>query len=149
MSNQRARSAREPQPEICQPNQPSAACQLYLNNHLEGIKDVIRTSSGEISERLLAVELAVKNDSDVIQSVKSDLKGNGKPGFRQVRDEFAAHQAHHAKVEERTWQVGVGIAGKVALILFNVFLAYTLLTGALSPTNASPTHPVIEHVIHK
>jgi hypothetical protein len=150
MSNQRAKSAREPQPELCNPSQPSAACQLYLQENLEGIKDAIRDSSKEISDRLLSLEIAVNNDSLEILAVKKDLTGNGKPGFRQVRDEFAAHKAHHAKIEERTWQVGMGIAGKVALILFNVFLAYVLFAGALAPakTHSTPAKPVIEHVIH-
>ena len=126
--------------------QPSAACQLYLNNHLEGIKDVIRESSSQISERLQAVEILIQADHDEIMAVKADLLGNGKKGFRQVRDEFTAHQTYHQKIEERTWQVIAGVVGKLALVTINIFLAYALFFSGGNKVNrvASPNH--IEYI---
>ena len=106
-------------------------CKLYINQHTEQLKTLINDGFSSVNNRLLNLEISVNNQVPDITSLKTDVyalkNGNGKMGHNALVKEFEEHKIAHERTKEKVWQLFMNYGGKVALILFNVFVAYKIL----------------------
>lgn len=111
-------------------------CKLFIDHSMIDIKEAIMSSMSKLSDRLLAVEIAVNNTSSDINGIKNDLKpiilGNGLPSHKELSRKFIDHIAEHEKKSDRAWGFFLQNGIKVLIILFNFLIAYKILAGDIS-----------------
>jgi hypothetical protein len=94
----------------------SAACELKLNKCVGQIKDIVQKGTNDVSSRLQKLELKFDNEEEEIKSIKSEMKGNGKMGFRETRDKVSEHIKSHQNNVAKTLK----IIGVMLLVIWQV-----------------------------